>query len=141
MDVDDPIVTADFDGRIPKGQSPRPESDWATVDVDAGPRQVVVLGCVLNGDSRHELACRDIAFRETEAVTRLSIAIEIEEHDPDGALIMSGPGEYYYRLGIEFEDAIPLEYRIRHFDENGTEQLDAKEILFARHGEYSGDGG
>jgi hypothetical protein len=91
MHVDNPIVAAEFDGRVPKSQQPRPESDWATVDIDAGPRQVVVLGCVLNGDSRHELACRDVSIDDTGELTRLSVTVQLEKHDPEGEVILTAP--------------------------------------------------
>jgi hypothetical protein len=138
MHVDNPIVAAEFDGRVPKSQQPRPESDWATVDIDAGPRQVVVLGCVLNGDSRHELACRDVSIDDTGELTRLSVTVQLEKHDPEGEVILTGPGEFYYRLRVEHEGATPREYRITHLDENGDEQLTANEVLFIKPGTRRG---
>jgi hypothetical protein len=108
METDDVFSRVEFLGDIPKQRLPQPEGDWATVDFDTKIDQVVILGCVCNGDSRHELTCDSISIEEGG---RGKLVVEIRLISHESELIKGiGKTHFYYRVLVEFSDEIPGEY-------------------------------
>ncbi|WP_267639311.1 hypothetical protein [Haloarchaeobius amylolyticus] len=120
------VVRTEFD-RLPKHIHPAPTADSATVDLFAGPRQVVVLGHVRNGDSRHDLVAEDVRVERAGADRHLHVTLRIERTDAE--LVTTGPAVHAYRLLVEFSDTVPNEYHITHLDQNGEVQFETMEAL------------
>ncbi|WP_436926868.1 hypothetical protein [Halosimplex amylolyticum] len=128
METDDGIARVEFLDAVPKHRWPEPETDSATVDFDAGEGQVVVLGVVKNGDSRHELVCDSLTLQTDQRGT-LEATVRIDEDDQDSEIVMGYTEAFHYRLVVEFDDAVPGEYVVRHLDENGDPQFEVQEVL------------
>ena len=134
METDESISQVDFLGDIPKQRLPPPEEDWAIIDFDTKIDQVVILGCVCNGDSRHELTCDSISIEEGG---RGKLVVEIRLISHESELIKGiGKTHFYYRVLVEFSDEIPGEYVIKHFDGNSALQYEVTEILMADPAQY-----
>lgn len=128
METDDGIARVEFLDAVPKHRWPEPETDDATVDFDAEDGQIVVLGRVRNGDSRHELVPDDLTL-ETDQRGTLEVTVRIHEDDQESDLVVGNTETFHYRLLVEFEGSIPGEYVVRHLDENGDRQFEVKEVL------------
>jgi hypothetical protein len=128
METDDGIAQVEFLDAVPKHRWPEPESDEATVDFDAEAGQIVVLGVVKNGDSRHDLVCDDLTLKTDQRGT-LEVTVRIDEDDPESNLVMGYTEAFHYRLLVEFDEALPGEYVVRHVDETGDQQFEVQEVL------------
>ncbi|MFC7139622.1 hypothetical protein ACFQMA_07190 [Halosimplex aquaticum] len=137
MEIDDGIARVEFLDAVPKHRWPESETDDATIDFDAGEGRIVVLGRVKNGDLRHDLVCDSLALQTDQRGT-LEVTIRIDEDDQDSDLVMGNTETFHYRLLVEFDDALPGEYVVRHLDENGDQQFEIKEILMVDPTDYQG---
>ncbi|WP_435318152.1 hypothetical protein [Haloarchaeobius sp. TZWSO28] len=120
------IVRTEFD-LLPKHVHPEPGEDSASVDFFPGPRQVVVLGHVLNGDSRHELVLEDVHVEQSGDDRHLHVTLQVRRTETE--LVTTGPTIHAYRVLVEFPEAIPNEYHITHLGENGEPKFETMEAL------------
>lgn len=127
MGTNNSIVRAEFVDGLPKYVHPEPTDDRATVDFAAGSNQIVILGHVRNGDFRHELTLDEIRLDERSSREELTVELRIREEESE--IVMGYTPIFHYRLLVEFDDSIPAEYVIRHFDEEDTKQYEVREIL------------
>ncbi|WP_265108917.1 hypothetical protein [Halosolutus halophilus] len=85
-----------------KNSFPKDERDYAVVDFYPDEDRVVILGCLVNGNSLHQLSLEDLSL--------------------ENELVMTGSSLYLYRLVVEFANGIPEVFEIEHYDVDGDQQ-------------------